>query len=983
MFTATKPPLNLTTHQTLNPSHIKLSFPPSIRATIFQFPPTRTHINGCGGGRMRVRVRGVGGYTKRKLDTEGAYEVVDEGTGERVIVWGGKDDVFDDEKLMASKEMLFWKPERKASGGDEKESSVRNGETTSSSVQGLTWGAGRLKAQKVRNLVRKASREKQEPSRSKYEELDADGDDNNRAMPSDSDDFFMEKKLISSKNGSRPSPQSQMRPKTLVRSSEKSSEVPLSSARAPSSDSDDSFIDSKHTASKNGSGPSSKFQMRTKTLVRSSEKSSEVPSSSDRALSSDSDDSFMDSKHTASKNGSGPSSKSRMRTKTLVRSSEKSSEVPSSSDHAPSSDSDDSFMDSKRTSSKNGSGPSSKSQMRPKTLVGSSEKSSEVPSSSDRALSSDSEDSFMKKKRIPAKSGSKPSPESQIRPKSPLRPAEKFSEISSSFDRALSSDSDDVFMEKKRSASNNGMTPSPVSQMKPKNTRRSSEKFIEVPSSFDRALSAHSDDSLIEAKHITSANCSKASPESKRGPKIPLHSAEMLGEVPSSSSSPPSRGWGGGQGRQSLRDDTEDLKRRSKHSADGGFFSKKSFKDIGCSDEMIESLRGQLFLRPSNIQAMAFAPALQGKSCIIADQSGSGKTLAYLLPIVQHLRQEEVQGISHSFPRNPRAIVLVPTTELASQVLSNCRSLSKFGIPFRSMVATGGFRQKTQLENLDLAIDVLIATPGRFLHLIKEGFLELTNLRCVVLDEVDILYSDEGFELALQSLTTSAMVSTQYLFVTATLPLDVYYKLVEVFPDVEVIMGPGVHRTSSALEEVLVDCSGDEGAEKSPETAFTNKKTALLKIAEESSVPKTIVFCNKIETCRKVENALSRFDRRGRQIRVIPFHAALAQEKRLANMKEFLAPQSGDESQFLICTDRASRGIDFEKVDHVILFDFPRDPSEYVRRVGRTARGAGGRGKAFVFVVGKQVSLARRIMARNLKGHPLHEVPASFELMPR
>lgn len=78
---------------------------------------------------------------------------------------------------------------------------------------------------------------------------------------------------------------------------------------------------------------------------------------------------------------------------------------------------------------------------------------------------------------------------------------------------------------------------------------------------------------------------------------------------------------------------------------------------------------------------------------------------------------------------------------------------------------------------------------------------------------------------------------------------------------------------------------------------------------------------------------------------------------------------------------RASRGIDFTGVDHVVLFDFPRDPSEYVRRVGRTARGAGGQGKAFIFVVGKQVSLARRIIERNMKGHPLHDVPAAYEQM--
>lgn len=177
----------------------------------------------------------------------------------------------------------------------------------------------------------------------------------------------------------------------------------------------------------------------------------------------------------------------------------------------------------------------------------------------------------------------------------------------------------------------------------------------------------------------------------------------------------------------------------------------------------------------------------------------------------------------------------------------------------------------------------------------------------------------------------------------------------------------------------------------------------------------------QIDTCRKVENVLKRFDRKGTHAQVLPFHAAVTQESRLANIKEFTSSQSDEVSQFLVCTDRyfifflcrtylycfdrtsvmvrlltllldgnhnivtfmslncifgrASRGIDFAGVDHVVLFDFPRDPSEYVRRVGRTARGAGGKGKAFIFVVGKQVSLARKIMERNQKGHPLHDLP--------
>ncbi|KAK3008805.1 hypothetical protein RJ639_013651 [Escallonia herrerae] len=407
----------------------------------------------------------------------------------------------------------------------------------------------------------------------------------------------------------------------------------------------------------------------------------------------------------------------------------------------------------------------------------------------------------------------------------------------------------------------------------------------------------------------------------------------------------------------------------------GDFFSRKFFRDLGCSDFMIESLKSRLFVRPSHIQAMAFVPVIEGKSCIIADQSGSGKTLAYLLPVIQRLRQEELQGLCKSVSQNPRVVVLVPTAELASQVLSNCRLMSKFGVPFRSMVVMGGFRQKTQVESLRQDLDVLIATPGRFTFLVKEGFLH------AVLDEVDVLFNDDNFEPALQSLVNSSPVNTQYLFVTATLPVNIFNDLVEVFPDCEVIMGPGMHRTSPGLEEILVYCSGDGGAEKTPDTAFSDKKSALLQLVERSPVTKTIVFCNKasIETCRKVENALKRVDRKGIRTVVLPFHAALAQESRLANIEEFCSSQMKDSSLFLVCTDRASGGIDFVGVDRVVLFDFPRDPSEYVRRVGRTARGAGGKGTAFIFAVGKQVSLARRIIERNRKGHPLHDLPSTIQ----
>ncbi|EPS70034.1 hypothetical protein M569_04728, partial [Genlisea aurea] len=458
-----------------------------------------------------------------------------------------------------------------------------------------------------------------------------------------------------------------------------------------------------------------------------------------------------------------------------------------------------------------------------------------------------------------------------------------------------------------------------------------------------------------------------------------FHGKTTRRDVPLGFSTSSSKQWG--VVKQSDRYNNYDRfsGKEDKTKTTGDFFSRKTFKELGCSDYIVESLSKIQYLRPSHIQAMAFASVVNGKSCIVADQSGSGKTLAYLVPIVQRLRQEEIEGLSKPETQNPRVVILVPTAELASQVLNVCRSFSKAGVPFRSMVATGGFRQKTQLENLRQDIDVLIATPGRFMFLVKEGFLRLTNLRSAILDEVDILYNDEDFEQALQSLVSSAPITTQYLFVTATLPVEIYKKLVQVFPDSEVIMGPGMHRTSSGLEEILVDCSGGEETEKSPDAAFLNKKNALLELARESPVMKTIVFCNKIETCRKVENALKRFDRKEASTKVLPFHAALEQDSRIRNIHEFHSSPSENTSMFLICTDRASRGIDFSGVNHVVLFDFPRDPSEYVRRVGRTARGAGGQGTAYVFAVGKQVTLARRIIERNRKGHPLHDIPSAYE----
>ncbi|GAB4820362.1 hypothetical protein N2152v2_007408 [Parachlorella kessleri] len=437
------------------------------------------------------------------------------------------------------------------------------------------------------------------------------------------------------------------------------------------------------------------------------------------------------------------------------------------------------------------------------------------------------------------------------------------------------------------------------------------------------------------------------------------------------------------------------------------FFTSEQFKEIGASEEVVQALASIGIKRPSHVQAAAYRALLSpARHVILADHAGSGKTLAYLLPLIQQLKEEEAQlGRRVTQPGSPRIVVVVPTAELCSQVVRVCRALSR-ALPFRSLAATGGHKLRTQREALEAGVDVLVATPGRLQELLappaeQEGSgavagpaLRLGACRAVVLDEVDVLLGDaSAFAEQVRPLQAAAPPSTRFVFVTATIPDHVFADLELGFPGIVAAFGPGLHRTAPGVVEQLVDCSG--GDEVSEESGTRRKAAALLAVLQEQKAARAIVFCNKIETCRKVENFLNRTFGKEDGARVLAYHAAIAPEGREANLKTFLAapassgsgksqPQQGVQQQaqrlVLVCTDRASRGVDSAYVDHVVLFDFPRDPSEYVRRVGRTARGAGGQGVVSILVLGRQVKLAQDIINRNQKGLPVHRVPLGLPL---
>jgi ATP-dependent RNA helicase DDX18/HAS1 len=266
--------------------------------------------------------------------------------------------------------------------------------------------------------------------------------------------------------------------------------------------------------------------------------------------------------------------------------------------------------------------------------------------------------------------------------------------------------------------------------------------------------------------------------------------------------------------------------------------------------------------------------------------------------------------------------------------------------------------------------------------------LDLSGVRALVLDEVDVLLQDDdSFGPQLRTISAELdLDKTQFVFCTATLPDSIVDTLAREFPvGLEQIRGPGLHRVAPTLREHLVDVSVPSPSNRDPSAGFDLKAKALLNALRQNRCRRTLVFCNTVESCRDVENLLSRHDRSGRLYSVLAFHNALTPQTRNRNLELFarggpsLSPHGDEESSgakparsrapsspsdaVLVCTDRAARGVDFDSapVDHVVIFDFPKDPAEYVRRVGRTAR-AGRGGTCTVLAYGWQLPVARSVM---------------------
>jgi len=437
------------------------------------------------------------------------------------------------------------------------------------------------------------------------------------------------------------------------------------------------------------------------------------------------------------------------------------------------------------------------------------------------------------------------------------------------------------------------------------------------------------------------------------------------------------------------------------------FFSRKEITDPSFSfdtENLKKLCNGAGIVQPSRIQALAWPVLLQGQSSIVADQTGSGKTLAYLLPIIQRILVSSNDSTNNQSKKqygSPKILILAPTAELADQIKPVCDSLSAStskSFSTKVITATGKYTTniRDQIRMIESSvIDVLITTPGRIATILRtknSGNLDLTNVQSIVLDEVDVLLIDKTFGPQLRTVGAAAAPSstTQFVFVTATLPDSVVDSVTREFLNVRMIKGPGLHRVALTVKENLVDVSLPPVSNRDLVLGFDVKAKMLMKALRANRCKRTVVFCNTVESCRKVENLIRRSDRKGKLLEVGAYHNAMnpgTRNKNLAIFAHGLLSRDQKEpteengyretkrwqrtkelNHILVCTDRAARGVDFESapVDHVILFDFPKDPAEYVRRVGRTAR-AGRAGTSTVFAYGWQLPIARKIMGEKLE----------------
>ena len=374
-----------------------------------------------------------------------------------------------------------------------------------------------------------------------------------------------------------------------------------------------------------------------------------------------------------------------------------------------------------------------------------------------------------------------------------------------------------------------------------------------------------------------------------------------------------------------------------------------TFAELGLAAPILEMLAAEHYASPTPIQAQAIPHVLAGRDLLGIAQTGTGKTAAFALPILQRLAANGRRAPR----RGCRALVLAPTRELASQINESFRVYGR-GLKISSTVVFGGVAAGPQIRALGAGIDIVVATPGRLLDHLDQGNMRLSDLEILVLDEVDRML-DMGFIQPVRRIVRAAAGGRQTLLFSATMPSDVR-KLAGAFLDkpIEVAVTP-VASTVARVEQRVIHVEA------------RNKPALLAEMLSDQTIARALVFTRTKRGADRVTKDLA-----ASGVGAAAIHGNKSQGQREQALAAFRAGQA----RVLVATDIAARGIDIDGITHVVNFELPNIPESYVHRIGRTAR-AGNAGTAISFcdaeerahLRGIETLIRQRLPAQDRRGH--------------
>jgi ATP-dependent RNA helicase RhlE len=350
-----------------------------------------------------------------------------------------------------------------------------------------------------------------------------------------------------------------------------------------------------------------------------------------------------------------------------------------------------------------------------------------------------------------------------------------------------------------------------------------------------------------------------------------------------------------------------------------------TFSDLGLSSALVKAVEEKGYTNPSPIQEKAIPHILDGKDLLASAQTGTGKTAGFTLPVLQYLSETK-----HLKYRPLRALVLTPTRELAAQVYENVREYSKY-LNIKSAVIFGGVNAKPQIATLRKGVDILVATPGRLLDLHDRKALSFKRIDVLILDEADRML-DMGFVRDINKIISFMPVKRQNLMFSATFSKEIKK------------LASGILRNPVSVETAPQNSTAKKVTHKVYKIDKKQKTTFAIKLVKENNWNQVLIFTRTKHGANKLTKKLIQAG-----VSAAAIHGNKSQGARTKALKNF----KDNTIKILVATDIAARGLDIPLLPHVINFELPNVPEDYVHRIGRTGR-AGATGEAISLVCSEE-----------------------------